>query len=188
MTTPTVDDLIARDYAVALWRRDGQFVLEIEDLSLAVTGATLDEAWGLLEARKREYFETMTAIGRASAVPRPASEAPGFWRASLPFVFKTAFAALLFAAVGLSILPAVRIQLTELRHEARQVARNVPIGLIQGFETYDKLTPQRQQKFLEGIRRFGRSIGPAIKELGKALDEERDRQSDDPANSAPPNR
>lgn len=69
--TPDVEALAARPYAAILTREDGDYVFRVPELPGLVTGgATLAEAYALLEDAKRAWIATALELGRSIPEPR----------------------------------------------------------------------------------------------------------------------
>lgn len=71
--TPDVVALAARPYAAILTREDDEYVFRVPELPGLVTGgATLEEAYALLEDAKRAWIATALEVGRP--IPEPHDE------------------------------------------------------------------------------------------------------------------
>lgn len=69
--TPEVEALAARPYAAILTQEDGDYVFRVPELPGLVTGgATLDEAYAMLEDAKRAWIATALAAGGSIPAPR----------------------------------------------------------------------------------------------------------------------
>lgn len=69
--TPDVEALAARPYAAVLTREDGDYVFRVPELpGLMTGGATLEEAYALLEDAKRAWIATALELGRPIPEPR----------------------------------------------------------------------------------------------------------------------
>ena len=72
--TPEVEALASRPYAAVLTREDGDYVFRVPELPGLVTGgATLDEAYMMLEDAKRAWIATALELGRPIPAPRGAA-------------------------------------------------------------------------------------------------------------------
>ncbi|MHB8645253.1 MAG: type II toxin-antitoxin system HicB family antitoxin [Thermomicrobiales bacterium] len=73
--TPAVEALAARPYTAVLTREDDDYVFRVPELPGLVTGgATLEEAYAMLEDAKRAWIATALALGRP--IPQPRREHP----------------------------------------------------------------------------------------------------------------
>ncbi|MDQ2786494.1 MAG: type II toxin-antitoxin system HicB family antitoxin [Chloroflexota bacterium] len=69
--TPDVEALATRPYAAILTREDDEYVFRVPELpGLMTGGATLEEAYALLEDAKRAWIATALELGRPIPDPR----------------------------------------------------------------------------------------------------------------------
>ncbi|MGI8688168.1 MAG: type II toxin-antitoxin system HicB family antitoxin [Thermomicrobiales bacterium] len=69
--TPDVEALAVRPYTAILTREDEEYVFRVPELPGLVTGgATLEEAYALLEDAKRAWIATALELGRPIPEPR----------------------------------------------------------------------------------------------------------------------
>ncbi len=167
-------------YEIRIWENDGALTANIRELSLIATAPDAGAAVDALAIRKREYFESMIANGRADEIALPADHAfrRSFARDLLPFSFKLVAATVVVVLALLSIVPALKLQVRELGRDVRITAREIPRGLWDGLEQWRAIPPDRQERAVKSARAFFESVKPIIDEARAAFD--------DPPRETPP--
>lgn len=170
----SLETLLARNYAVRIWRRERTVLAEIEELSLLVEGATVSAALDVLDQRKREYFENMIELGRSHEVPEPlgGSSKDVFWRDMRPFCFKVLFAGVVVGLLLLAIVPALKFQLGDMKDDAILAGRAFPHGIWKGLEDLKAMPEDKQKRAAARLRLFIESLAPVLREGQATLEEQ----------------
>jgi hypothetical protein len=173
-TELTIDALLARNYAVRLWRCDGRSIVEIEELSLVAEGPTVQEALDALDRAKRDYFGALHRLGRAQEIPVPVGESANrvFWLGHRSFCFRVLFAGAVAALLLLAIVPAIKLQLVWVNRDLQVVGRSVPYGIFEGIEGLRAMPEERQKRAAAGMRTFIEALGPVLREGKAALEDQ----------------
>lgn len=182
----SLEALLARQYAVRVWRRGQAVFAEIEELSLLVECQSVDGAFDLLDQRKREFFENMIQLERSHEIRKPVgdSSTDAFWRDMRPFCFKVLFGGVVAGLLLLAIVPALRFQLGNMKDDAILAGRAFPHGIWKGLEDLKAMPEDKQQRAAARLRLFIESVAPVLKE-GQATLEEQGLVRPDPAPRGP---
>lgn len=164
-------DYMALPYEVRLFGRDGDFTLFLRDLSLAGRGPNPTAAHDDLQRQKAAYFQALLDAGRAHEIrlPRDLAFRRSLIRAIVPFSAKTLIAGLVVVAVVLSLLPALKVQLRELRTEARFAGQALPKGFVDGLGDLKAMPADQRERTLSALREFLTSIEPLIDEVRRTV-------------------
>lgn len=171
----TIDELMARDYAVRLWRPSAESVIaEIECLGLIVRAGSVGDALNALDIRKSEYFQSQLDLDRAGDIA-PCTDQQGigpFFKRHLPFCFKTLFVAVVTATLFLSVVPGMKFQLRDFGKEAKIAGRQLPEGIWQGLEDLRQMPEERRERVAQRVRLFIEALSPVLREGKNALEEQ----------------
>src|SRR3989338_2926191 len=68
---PDLERLQQREYCYAVTRKDSNFIVVIEELSLIATGSSLEECVATIDREKEQLFKTFASLKRADSLPMP---------------------------------------------------------------------------------------------------------------------
>lgn len=171
MTSPSLDDLLARDYPLTLSRRQGRFVCGSADLAIVADGSTADEAYEAFRAEQTRLFQRHLQFGSATTLPmpgsagavRPTAECVGGLRQL------AAKAALLLLLGWLSVFAAgalvAGVAAMTLPKVAAAASSGVKTGVASFARGLDAITPEDREKYRSYMRSIGRNLAPFVQDL-----------------------
>ena len=166
-----LDWYLSFSYDISIRHVAGEFLLALPDLSLIARGRNLGLAFDEIESRKRDYFMAMIEMGREKEIRLPSdyTSHKSLVRSILPFSIKTAIAVLAIVFGTLSLATVAEVKLKDLRKIARNVGRDIPRGLEEGFSELREMPPEKREKVLKSVRNYLDSIAPIVHEAQRAL-------------------
>lgn len=167
-----LDDYMALPYEVQLFGRAGDFTLFLRDLSLAGRGPNPTTAHDDLQRQKAAYFQALLDAGRHRDIrlPRDMVFRRELIRTVVPFSAKAMIAALVFVVAVLALLPALKVQLHDLRTAARFAGQALPKGFVDGLADLKAMPADQRDRVVHAVRDFLNSIEPVIDEVRRTVD------------------
>lgn len=160
-----LERLQQREYSYAVTRKDSNFIVVIEELSLIATGSSLEECIVMIDQKKEALFKTFAALKRADSLPMPrdasSTISPSISRSEsslgfTQFLMRSAMIAII-VCIGMSLFGLV---------VAKQITKHV------NYATISNATTRATIDILEDL---GSPRGPAWKRSMENLREARSR-------------